>query len=129
MKVADCMTRRHIVVGADDFLSKAETKMKDGGFRRVPVVHEGMLVGIITDRDVRQYKGVSDKVRIHSVMTHPVSTVTPKDTIETAVRLILQHNIGGLPVIQDGDLVGIITTRDLLRVLVKGSTDTNFQRI
>jgi acetoin utilization protein AcuB len=118
MNVAECMTRSPVVVGADDFLSKAEAKMKDGGFRRLPVVHEGMLVGIITDRDVRQYKGVSDKIRIHSVMSHPVKTITPEETMETAARLILEHNIGGLPVVRGGDVVGIVTTRDLLRVLI-----------
>lgn len=118
MKVAECMTRRPVIVGADDFLSKAEAKMTDGSFRRLPVIHEGMLVGIITDRDLRQYKGVADKVRVHSVMTHPVITVTPEDTIETAARLILQHIIGGLPVVQNGAVVGILTTRDLLRVLI-----------
>jgi acetoin utilization protein AcuB len=119
MNVAECMIQRPIVVGADDFLSKAEARMKDGGFRRLPVVHEGMLVGIVTDRDLRQYQGVSDKIRVHSVMTHPVRTVAPSDKIETAARLMLQHRIGGLPVVQDGEVLGIVTTGDLLRLLIE----------
>jgi acetoin utilization protein AcuB len=118
MQVRDYMNKRPIVVGADDFVAKAEAKMRDGAFRRLPVVHEGTLVGIITDRDIRQYKGVSDKVRIHSAMTHPVRTVAPDDEIEKAAHLMLQHNIGGLPVVQEHEVVGMITTDDLLRVLV-----------
>lgn len=118
MNVAKCMTQRPVVVGADDFLSKAEGRMKDGGFRRLPVVHEDTLVGIVTDRDLRQYKGVSDKIRVHSVMTHPVRTVAPEDNVEKAARVMLQHGIGGLPVVRDGEVIGIVTTGDLLRILI-----------
>ncbi|HTM08718.1 MAG TPA: CBS domain-containing protein [Verrucomicrobiae bacterium] len=119
MIVAKHMTERPVVVGPDDFLLTAERKMKDGGFRRLPVVHTGILVGIVTDRDLRRYHDSLDKVRVCLVMAHPVITVVPSDGVEKAARLMLQHKIGGIPVVRDQEVVGIITRGDLLRVFVE----------
>lgn len=131
MIVAKHMTERPVVVGPDDFLLTAETKMKDGGFRRLPVVHAGMLVGIVTDRDLRRYHDALDKIRVSLVMAHPVITVAPSDGVEKPARLMLRHKIGGIPVVRDQEVAGIITRGDLLKVFVEilDSADERTARI
>ena len=75
------------------------------------------LVGILTDRDTRQLIGQLAHTRVEAVMsTHPF-TVDPSTPVEKAAHLLITNKIGGLPVVEDGKLVGIITATDMLRVL------------
>ena len=111
------MTRKPVTVAPDASLAAARKKM-GGKFRRVPVVENGKMVGIVTDRDLREHKGMLDKTKVNAVMTKKVVTVTSATPIERAARLLLRRKIGGLPVVDDGKLVGIITTSDLLKALV-----------
>ncbi len=130
MVVGQKMTKKPVTVGPDATLAVAHKKM-GGKFRRVPVVEDGRMVGIVTDRDLREHKGMLDKTKVNAVMTRKVVTVTSATPIERAARLLLRRKISGLPVVNDGKLVGIITTSDLLKALLGllGGTEDAAARI
>jgi acetoin utilization protein AcuB len=119
MLIGKLMTYGAITVSSHDTLRRAATLMEDGGFRRVPVVDNDKLVGIISDRDVRAHAGYLDSTRVTAAMTGDPKTVTPKMSVEDAARLMIEHKIGGLPVVEEGKLVGIITTTDVLKAFLK----------
>ena len=73
---------------------------------------------MISDRDVRQHAADLDNTLVESVMTADPATVSPDTTVEEAASLMLVRDIGCLPVTEQGALVGIITTTDLLRALL-----------
>lgn len=131
MIVGKHMTANPVVIGPDDLLSTADAKMKIGEFRRLPVVRGETLIGIVTDRDLRQYMGVLEKIKVSAVMTETLTTVSPGDTIERAAQLMLDRRISGLPVIENERLVGIITTSDILKTFldVMGASDEESARI
>lgn len=114
MLVGKRMTRNPITVSPSDTVATARGKMQAGNFRRLPVVENGKLVGLVTDRDLRQHVGHEDRVKITAAMTETLITVTPATTLESAAQLLLKRKIGGLPVVENGKLVGIITTSDVL---------------
>ena len=117
MIVAEVMTPNPVTVAPSDTLQAAQEKMEVGRFRQVPVVDKERLVGILTDRDTRQLIGELAHTRVEAVMsTHPF-TVDPSTAVEKAAHLLITNKIGGLPVVEDGKLVGIITATDMLRVL------------
>ena len=118
MQLVNLMTAAPITIGSHDILSKAKYMMDAGRFRRLPVVDAGRLVGILTERDLREYTGHMDSTRVNAAMHTALVTVTPRNTVEDAARLMLRHKIGGLPVVADGKLVGIVTTSDLLRAFL-----------
>ena len=98
------MTHNPVVAGLEDKLSTIEAKMHEGDFRAVPVVSDGAVVGIITDRDLRRLTGMLDATRVKDAMTESVITVTVDTPISEAARLLRQRKIGGLPVVEDGKL-------------------------
>jgi acetoin utilization protein AcuB len=117
MIVADLMTSRPTTVRPSDTLQVAYEAMEVGRFRQVPVVDEGRLVGIITDRDLRQHIGQLNHIRVDAVMSaHPFSA-HPTTPVEYAAYILLTNKIGSLPVVENGNLIGIITASDLLRAL------------
>lgn len=117
MIVAELMTPKPVTVAPGDTLKAAHEKMELGRFRQVPVVDNDKLIGILTDRDTRQHFGQMAHTRVDAVMsTHPFS-VHPATPVEKAAHLLRTNKIGGLPVIEDGKLVGIITATDMLRAL------------
>ncbi len=92
--------------------------MDTGRFRRLPVVDQGKLVGILTERDIRSHLGYLESTRVNAAMTADPATITPRTTAEDAARLMLEHKIGGLPVLDNGALVGIVSTSDVLRAFL-----------
>jgi len=82
------------------------------------VVSNGKLVGIISDRDLREHRGHLEQVKINGIMTEQPTTVTPATTIEEAAQIMLERQFGGLPVVADGRLVGIITRSDIMRTFL-----------
>lgn len=113
------MTANPVTVSSRDTLATAKSLMDAGSFRRLPVVDDGRLVGIVTERDIREYAGALDHTRVDAAMRTSVITVTPDDCVENAARLMLEHKIGGLPVMADGKLAGIITTTDVMRAFLR----------
>lgn len=120
MDIAQCMTRDPVTVRPEETLAVAQEKMARGRFRRLPVVDaSGHLLGIITDGDLRQHVGYLPTTRVTAAMIEKTITVGPDASIESAAELMLQHQIGGLPVVAaDGRVAGIVTESDLLRVLL-----------
>ncbi len=125
MQIVNLMTADPVTIGSHDTLSRAKSFMEAGGFRRLPVVDDGRLVGILTERDLRKYSGFLEATRVNAAMRTTLITVTPHDTVEDAARLMLKHKIGGLPIVAAGRLVGIITTTDLLRAFLNVVSATN----
>jgi acetoin utilization protein AcuB len=125
MQIVNLMTSDPVTIDQHDTLSKAKSIMDAGNFRRVPVVDGGRLVGILTERDLREYTGYLESTRVNAAMHTPLITVTPYNTVEDAARLMLKHKIGGLPIIVGDALVGIVTTSDLLRAFLVVVAGTN----
>ena len=131
MLVSNRMTKDPVTVTPDDLLIQGRLKMQKGSFRRLPVVTDGQLVGIITDRDMREHAGYLDRTEVKAVMSRKPLSVTPATTLEAAAQLLLKHKIGGLPVVEKTRLVGIITTSDVLQAFleVMGASEDTSTRI
>jgi acetoin utilization protein AcuB len=83
------------------------------------VVDNKNVVGLIADRDLMD---VEADTAVRRAMAHPVVTITPNETVRKAAALMTGHVIGSLPVVDDGKLVGIVTSYDLVALLAKGAT-------
>lgn len=130
--VADIMKSNPVTVTPRNAIRTAINLMREGGYRRLPVVDRGRLVGIITDRDLRRAANspfvvreqwydnfILDHIEVGSCMTPNPLTIEPTVPIADAARIMRNHKIGGLPVVADGQLVGIITETDLLDFLIE----------
>lgn len=134
MFVTEMMKTDLVAVNPETKLSEARTLMMEGNFRHLPVVDaEGKLVGIVTDRDMRDahpsslldeesYQKTLDKVMQHNIseiMTAEPITVAPYYTLQDTLLIIGKKKVGALPVVdEEGHLKGIMSTRDLLRAFV-----------
>jgi acetoin utilization protein AcuB len=125
------MTPDPITVTPDDLLIQARLKMQKGNFRRLPVVSDGKLIGIITDRDIQQHVGLLDRTEVKVAMSKNPMTVMPATTVEASAQLLLKQKIGGLPVVEQGRLVGIITTSDIMQAFIDltGASEETSTRI
>jgi acetoin utilization protein AcuB len=105
-------------------LQEANDLMWEQGIRHLPVLENGRLVGILTDRDLRMATSeFSPNPRkptapVEEVMTTPVLTADPLDPVEEAAKVMRDRKVGCLPVVEGRELVGIITGIDLLDALV-----------
>src|SRR5208283_1335278 len=107
------MTKNPVTIEPGDALACADAKMKAGGFRRLPVVHNGELIGILSEYDLRDDPDSSYSTLVVAAMTPDPVTVAPSATLEHAVALLKAKEIGALPVVERGKLVGIITSSNL----------------
>lgn len=133
MDVSEIMRTVLVTVTMDHTIGQVKEIMKMKHIRHLLVMDGSILVGIITDRDVRSHlsprvdtpiESKSDKatleIKVHQAMTRNPITVSPDTAIAEAASLILEHKIGCLPVIdRDGFIIGIITDADFLRYLAK----------
>jgi acetoin utilization protein AcuB len=131
MLIRRWMTRNPAIISPTETLAEARRKMDKGNFRRLPVVEDGQLIGIITDRDLRQHVGQLEHTRVDAVMARPVIMVAPDMLLDQAANLLVKHKAGGLPVMDGGKLVGIITAIDMLRAFgeVLGTAEEGVSRI
>lgn len=113
------MTKDPVSVAPDASLAEVRAKLRGGGFRFMPVVEEGRLLGVITDRDVRLYSAQAADIEVGSVMTREVVTVSPRASIREVARLLVECDVGGFPVVEGQRLVGVITTTDVLKALTR----------
>ena len=107
------MTKNPVTIEPGDTLARAEAKMKTGGFRRLPVVQNGELIGILSEYDLRDDPDSSYSTLVVAAMTPDPVTVSPSATLEHAVALLKAKEIGALPVVERGKLVGIVTASNL----------------
>jgi acetoin utilization protein AcuB len=132
MNVRDLMTTSPITVGPETPVLDARQLMIDKRFRHVLIAEGPKLLGIVTDRDIRlnlpspatslsvwEINYLLARLTVESVMTKSLVTVSPRQDTRDAARLMLDHKIGALPVVDGGQLVGIITETDLLRAYVQ----------
>ncbi len=132
MQVEQWMNRDLVTVGPDDSFRIAMHLIRQKGIRHLPVVEGKRLVGIVTDRDLRQAAPsgatslsihelhyILEKLTIREIMTKHVVSIRPDQTVEDAALLLLGHRIGALPVVRDDELVGIITETDILQAFLQ----------
>ena len=120
MIVANRMSPNPWTIGPAASVAEALAQMQEHGVRHLPVVDEGKLVGLVTDIDLRTAYVASllEELTVKDVMEHDPLTIDSGETVYQAARIIHQHRLTGLPVSQDGLLVGIITLADILKVFV-----------
>lgn len=114
MQVSQRMTKNPVTVGPDETLAAAAEKMKAGNFRRLPVIDDGNLIGVLSQFDMRAQSESLDSVAVRAVMTETPVVIAPTATLERAAATLANHRIGALPVVAGGKLIGIITAKDLL---------------
>ena len=132
MLVKGWMTSDVITIDEDTSMMKASQIMKENNVRRLPVLHKGKLIGMVTDRDIKEASPskattldihelyyLLSELKIKDIMTKNVVTIGPEETVEKAAVKMLEHRISGLPVVNDkGKVVGVITQGDIFKVLV-----------
>ncbi len=134
MNVQDLMTTDPITTSAQTPVLEARQLMIDKRIRHLLIVEGGKLLGIVTDRDIRlnlpspatslsvwEINYLMARLTVESVMTTSVVIVGPQRDARAAAQLMLDNKIGALPVLDGGQLLGIITETDLLRAFVKTS--------
>jgi acetoin utilization protein AcuB len=131
MLVANRMNKNPVTVEPTESLAQAEAKMHSGNFRHLPIVKGGKLIGMLSDHDIRQHQGHLKDTRVTGAMTDDPITVAPDMAMEDAAEIMLERKIGALPVVDKGELVGIITATDMLEAFVEifGATEKDAARI
>jgi acetoin utilization protein AcuB len=127
------MSRNPYTISADAPMEEALKRMRENSFRHLPVVNKsGQLVGIVSETDLLYASPTSaaslsfyemqyllSRLTVGQVMTKDVITV-PEDTpVEDAASIMTDHKIGGLPVLRDGEIIGIITETDLFKLFLE----------
>ena len=133
MLVGERMTRNPVTITEDTSIDDALHLMRERKVRRFPILDTaGHLVGIISDKDllhaapspastlsVYEMHYLLAKLTVKKVMSSPVITVSPDMPLEDAARIMADNKIGGLPVLDGGKLVGIITETDIFKILLE----------
>jgi acetoin utilization protein AcuB len=132
MPVKDWMSRDLVTIEEDTSIMKASKVMKQNNIQHLPVLSQGRLVSIVSDRDLKEATPskattldihemyfLLDKVTVKSLMPKQLFTIAPGDTVEKAAAAMLKHHISALPVVDaKSALAGIITKGDIFRAFV-----------
>ncbi len=131
-RVAEIMTENPVTVQPSQSIDTAITLMRQGNFRRLPVVENGRLVGIVTERDMRRATNspillhekwydnfLLEHIEVGACMTPNPVTLSPDADVLEAVVTMRSRKVGGIPVVRGDVLVGIITETDLLDHLIE----------
>lgn len=125
MLVKDWMSSPAVTLPAETRVVDALELMSIRRIRRVPVLEDGRLVGILARSDLESAVGPDESslrrigVRLGDLMTRRVVTVRPDDRLEHAARLMLEHGISGLPVVEDARVLGLITESDVFEAFTR----------
>lgn len=138
MRVRNLMTGGPIVVVPDTPVFEARQLMLKERIRHLLVVEHGRLVGVVTDRDIRlslpsqatslsvwELNYLLARLTVGEIMSTAVISIGPDRPATDAAQLMLDHKIGGLPVVQDGLVLGIVTETDIVRAFVQGSASSH----
>ena len=128
--VSEWMTPHPYTISPNAYIVEAYHLMKEHKIRRLPVIEEQELVGIITLTDVRSAAplGMPDmleinyvlaQIKVERVMTRKVITIDADAPIQEAARVLLEHKFGGLPVMKGGKLIGIISEADIFKMVIQ----------
>ncbi len=126
--VRDSMTQEVVTVAPQTTAAEALALCRENRIRHLPVLQGGRLVGVISDRDLRAATPALgdparaealDRIRVADEMAREVATASPEDPIEGAAMAMYERKIGCLPVVDGENLVGIVTSSDVLRALVR----------
>ncbi|MDQ3965832.1 MAG: CBS and ACT domain-containing protein [Actinomycetota bacterium] len=131
--VQDWMSRHLVTLPPEASVAEALTLCRERRIRHIPILEEGRLVGIVSDRDLRdaspalgdpERANALQEIRVGDVMTREVITADPRDSIEDAAQEMYELKIESLPVVAEesaaaeGELLGIVTSSDVMRALV-----------
>jgi acetoin utilization protein AcuB len=131
MLVRKKMKKDLVTVTKDDKMTTAKKLLKEKNIRHLPVVDGKKLIGLVTNMDIRKAEAspatsleirelhyLLDKLTVGEIMTRNVITIPPDISIEEATTLLHDNRIGCLPVVEDGNLVGILTENDVMDILI-----------
>jgi len=131
MYIKDWMSSEVVTVAPDDPVTVAVKLMREKGIRHLPVVEKGALVGILSDRVIKDYLPseattldifelhyLLGQVKVAKIMRTPVFSATPDTPVEEAALLLHDHQISCLPVVEAGKVIGIITDKDMYAALI-----------
>ncbi len=132
MLVGDWMTKDVINIDVNDSMQDAARLIRKHKIKRLPVMENGKLVGIVTDRDLKRASAsdvttleihellfLISEIKISDIMTKDPITIPLDYTIDEAAQILLEHKLSGAPVVDDeGQVAGVITQTDIFRVLV-----------
>ncbi|MBS3971058.1 MAG: CBS domain-containing protein [Clostridia bacterium] len=128
MLVKEIMTQNVITISPSTNIFEALTLISQHRIRHLPIIHDDKLVGIVSDRDLRDVKPSTlesenmdflKAIKVEQIMKTNVITAHPLDSVDEAAALLYRNRIGSLPVINGGKIVGIVTHSDLIRALVE----------
>ncbi len=133
MLVRERMSTKPVTISADVSITEALRVMRRNQVRRLPVLdREGKMVGIVSEKDllyaspspatslsIYEMHDLLSRLRVSELMTTDLITVTPDIPLEEAARIMADNKIGGLPVMENGNLVGIITETDVFKVFLE----------
>jgi acetoin utilization protein AcuB len=126
--VRDSMTQELVAVVSETTAAEALALCRTNRIRHLPILEGGRLVGVISDRDLRAATPALgdparaealERIRVADEMTRDLTTARPEDPIEDAAMAMYERKVGCLPVVDGEDLVGIVTSSDVLRALVR----------
>jgi acetoin utilization protein AcuB len=118
MKTPQAMTRDVVVISPTVGVRAARRLMQRMNIRHLPVVADGKLIGILSDRDLLDY-GPDEPGTCGQVMTSPPVTCAPDSPVSLLATMMLEHKIDSIPVVQNGRLIGLVTSTDLITLLVE----------
>ncbi|WP_066066417.1 CBS domain-containing protein [Neobacillus soli] len=114
-KIRDIMTDKVESCTLLDNVFEVALKMKELNVGAIPIIDKDKLVGMITDRDI-VIRGVAEKhpgsSKVEDIMSHDLITVSPDTTSKEAAKLMAEHQIRRLPVVENGELIGIVSLGD-----------------
>lgn len=111
-----------VSLDADKAIVDAENLMRDNGIRHLPIVEDGQVVGILSDRDIKLAKSIvqaADAIQVRHICQSDVYSVEPSTPLDVVVDTMADHQYGSAVVVQNGKLVGIFTTVDACRTLAE----------
>ena len=130
--VRDVMAQNPLTLDRNETLDLAESIMNLGRIRHMPVVDDGRVIGILSQRDLfrsalltalgfgrKTTTALIKTIKIKEVMTEDVITIAPETTIKDAARTMIDKKIGCLPVVENEKLIGLLTETDILRYVVE----------
>jgi CBS domain-containing protein len=115
--IESIMRRTVVTTTPNELLATTHAVMEREGVHQLPVLENGALVGILSERDLHAHTGYLERTKVDAAMTWNPITVSPAATARHAAHLLIEQSINALPVVEDGRLVGIVSRTDLLQLL------------